>query len=229
MLTELSMLRQSLAMSIYLWTVPWILQKKWIRAGIVILIAATIHTSCLCMLPTLLFPYMTVKHPTRWIIWFVGIVLALKFIDSFAGGIIGFVLQNDALARYEKYVLRETDNVEGSGVVVMLQVVIATSLLWITTKHNDNRRRYMFFTLVYCAAVIMIPFSYIVPLSARIGLYFTQLSLITYILLAQYAKRHKFALILLTLIFCVMIYDFVGHFSSITYGPYYSVYHTILG
>lgn len=227
MLTELSMLRQSLAMSICLWIVPCIIQKKWIRAAIVIFLATFIHASCLCMLITLLFPYLSIKRPLLWILWFLGIIIALRIIDSLAGDIITFFLQSKALEVYEGYMDKDI-KATGSGVVVALQIVIALFLLWTTKKNKADSHQYPFFILSYCAAMIMVQFAYTVVLSMRLSAYFTQLSLITYVPLSQYAKRNILATIMLLLIFGATVYSFIGHFSSETYGEFYSVYHTLL-
>ena len=85
-------LRQFMAVTIILFTVPWIIQKKYVLTILTILIASTMHQSALLMIP-----FVIIAQGEAWnkktLFFMIGALIAVSFVGQFTN-ILNEVLQN---------------------------------------------------------------------------------------------------------------------------------------
>lgn len=222
LLTSLSMLRQALAMHVVVFSLPYILEKRYLIACCIIFLATTFHTSAIAAF--LLIPISFVCHINIKIIVavFLGAFIFCFIAERFVGDILSGVLASNTFERYQGYADDKFNS--GSGLGVALKVFAVIWLLINYAKDNTSK----FLTLVYSLFVALIPFIYTIPLVARIGMYFELISVTTLFPKLTNLKKDVVGFG----IFAVMLYTFISGYFSFFSNPVwrdaFSVYKTIL-
>jgi len=222
LLTGLSMLRQSLAISICMWGIPALIDRRLAVPIICIVIASTIHTSALIMLLVLPLPFLNRINKYLIIIIYLAVIAFLFLFDTTVTTIMSNVLNYDTFERYDIYANEELNI--GTGLGILLKTIIYTYILYIVPK---NDKVLHFFALLAMLSTIFTPFIYVVPLVGRLCFYFTIPSIICY----QVLLRKDFNRPINSTLICLLLYIFIngyfGFFASPVWQPYFSVYHTI--
>lgn len=219
LLTDLSMLRQALAMHIVTWSIPLILDKKFFKAGIIILGASTIHTSAYAALLLLFFSLIKNINAKVIVICFLSIFVLLTAAESLVGDVLKIVFHSENFERYDYY---SGDKVEGGmGLGVMLRVVICAWLLLNYSKTKES----LFFNYAYALCVLTIPFSLSVQMIARIGMYFDLIGIVALQNLMD--KKQIVSIIFLMILFYISFLGYFAFFEIPIWKPYFSVYNTI--
>ena len=174
LLTDLSMLRQALAMHICCWSIPFILNPKFIKSVIIIFLATTFHSSAFVAFLLLVIPFLFRIKPRIIIIVFVSLFCVLMILESVVGDILQLVFANEQFEKYQNY---ENDKViAGSGLGILFQLGLC---VWLLFRHNNNPQN-SFFNISLCIGVLTIPFAFSVQMFSRIGMYFNLIGLISY-------------------------------------------------
>lgn len=221
LLTDLSMLRQALAMHIVAWSIPWILKNKFFKAGLLILLATTMHTSAYAAFILLLFPLIKNLSPKILATGFLIIFFCVYVSSNFVSNVFQFAFQSETFERYEAYSKNVSIN-GGIGLGVLLYIITAFSLLFIYTVKGKS----LFFNYVFSLFVLTIPFSYVIPSVARIGLYFNLIGIVSLQNLL-FQRKNILGLILLIMLFGFIIISYFNFFESPVWKPHFSIYHTI--
>lgn len=219
LLTDLSMIRQALAMHITIWSIPFILKKKYIKTILLLFAATTIHTSA--FISFLLIPLPFLKNKDNRFITAICLVLFLFFYiaEKHTGTILSAILNTDTFERYDIYNIEAK---KGSGLGILLWLFTA---VWLSLKYY-NRNNY-FFILVYWLYIITIPFSITISLIGRISMYFILISLVCYQNFTD-LKKDAIGFILLLGTLYLNLSGYFGFFKSPIWKEAYAVYHTIL-
>lgn len=131
-------LRQCMAVTIIFLATPWIIEKKYIRVLLVILLASTMHQSALIMIPLVL-----IAHGKAWnrrtLVYIVLVILAVTFVGTFTN------VMDDALSgtQYANMVRDYTewkdDGTNPIRALVYSLPAIAAFLMRRTIVRYDNR------------------------------------------------------------------------------------------
>lgn len=220
LLTSLSMLRQAFAMHIVLFSVPFILNKRFIIAGSIILLATTFHTSA--YVAFLLIPLWFVTKVNAKLL---SIIFLLLFVfcfiaKHFVGDILNAILISSSFERYQVY--ENGQIVNGSGLGVVLKLFLAMWLLFNYAKDDNSK----YLTIIYCIYVSFTPFIYAIQMIARVGSFFEFISIPILSKLTN-LKKDFVGFGILTLLILIYVLSYFNFFSSPVWRDAFSVYKTI--
>lgn len=171
MLVGASAMRQFLAMSIFIYSIKYIIEGRSLRFILAIAIAATIHTSALVLLPTyFLRNLITSKKDLRPII-FIGLIAASLFSTFLFNNIVNLGIFN----RYASYMQSNIDLSYGLGFLFNICLFL-TTLYYYQIQRPEVRLLFIISFLVY----LLIPLYSLAPIIARIAFYFSILSIVVY-------------------------------------------------
>ncbi|MEG1916839.1 MAG: EpsG family protein [Muribaculaceae bacterium] len=178
MLTGSSMMRQFLAMCIYIISIDFIVGKRPVYFFLLIILAASFHTSAYILLPTYFVRYLNFEIKPLYLI---VIIPAFYFWSIYAADMFGdtakILMALEDFEKYEVYVGSKTTDALGTGLGVIFANIIAITCLYYSHKLPTNLR---LICLLMLLDLIFIPFASIAPLVGRLGMYFSILSIVIY-------------------------------------------------
>lgn len=158
-----STVRYYFALAIALFTIPYVLKKKWLPFLLMILLASTFHKSALVVIPLYIFASLEWK---RWMLILAGLACTtLFFLQDFYLRLLVLV--------YPTY--RETEYLEGGTSIINIircGAVLVFSLIYYRQAIKDNIRNKFYFYLNLFAFVLYTCASFI-PVISRIGYFLT--------------------------------------------------------
>lgn len=223
---EFSMMRQSLAIAVFLLLFEWILKRKILKTLIVIYFLTTIHSSAIVLFPTAFFGYLPIKGGKVYA-WIVIILFAACFISkTFLTSIFQYMSSIEQVERYyDSYLGSEQLNKFGLGFIVLL-IPFALCMGYLFIK-KDISQKALISILIACLSYIIIPFGQIVQLISRIGFYFTAYSVIA-LPIAYGSIQDQLIKYGLVVIECsILMYIFITFFNNPIWIEHYSNFDTI--
>jgi hypothetical protein len=228
MLIFSSMMRQFLAMCIFILAAEYIIKKQWIFAVILVILASTIHSSALVLIPFVFFGYIGLTLTRKKaIIWF-GIYLLLHFIavELLSDYVFSF-LAIDQFAKYELYIGQEKEGFK-TGFGVIFNLVLYAFLLF-HQEYQSKKMKIIF--LLFATYAFFYVLMDIAPILGRLGYYFSVFSIICYPWLFKVIKEDflKYTLVIVYfIIICKSFFDFfdptgIWHKSFYNYQTIFSV------
>lgn len=225
LLVTSSMMRQFLAMCIFIIAVDYIIKKRWIISILLILLASTFHTSALILLPFAFFGYLNISLTKRKpYIWF-GVYLLLYFLAvELLGDYFNLLLSVEQFERYEVYLNAEKGGF-GTGLGLIFNMIMYFVLL-LHQKYQSYNMKIIF--ILFAVSVFFYLFADIAPLTVRLGYYFSILSIVCYPLMFYVVKNKLIKYIFLSGYIIVVLKGFIDFFDplGIWYKAFYN-YQTI--
>lgn len=160
---SLSTIRYYLALSIALFSIPFVLKKRWLPFILLILIGSSFHKSLLVVLP--LYFLASLKWKKSLLILAGLLCTTFFFFQDFYLRLLVYI--------YPTY--RDTEYLEGGTSIVNIVrcgAVLALSLLYYRQAIQDNERNRFYFYLNLGAFILYTCASFI-PIISRIGYYLT--------------------------------------------------------
>lgn len=220
MLICLSMLRQALAMSIWIFAIQYLIQKRYIKFVILILLASSFHSSALILLSMLVLPLINKLDNNKIAFCFITLFFILKIAESLVGEVLEVVLSLESFDKYSVY----TDNKEESSLGLYVFFLLGVYLWLFLRKDLSSNMRYIL--AISSLMVVLNPFSQIIPLVSRIGLYFMLPAICIFPLLLRSSQLiSKFAFMVYVLFQVKMYFAF---FYNPIWHDYFYVYTTCL-
>jgi hypothetical protein len=220
LLVHSTTMRQMIAILISFMSINFIFEKRFIPFVLCILLAATFHYTSL----TLLFisPFL---FDNRKVSLIFGTFLFSVYLFFFLSGslLIPYFSQLVTLfsERYETYSDKGTAN-SGLGFIFYSSLLLLTLML---DKLQDKKIALFFkLTIVY---FMLMPFTLIIEMSSRIGMYFLPAIVIVYPFIYKTLKSKLAKYAFLSVLMLFTIYQFFQFFYSATYKDYFMEYHTI--
>ncbi len=223
-LIHLSAMRQSIGIAIFLFSLKYILQKKYLKSIALLFLAVSFHASALFLLPILFLSVLVYQKRINSIR--IAVIL-LIFISLF---LCGEILKPTLLTlvkslfghKYLIYLKLSDSKPE------IINIVTYTGLLFVILfYYNKLNDEFKLFANLLIVGFFIIPISFIIPLSIRLAYYFLPLSIVLYPYLTNLIKpiltKQIFVVVVVTVIF-VRLFTFL---NSSTYGPHYERYNTI--
>lgn len=231
MLIGVSMMRQFLAMCIFVQALKFILEKKIIISLILVFLASTFHKSALILLPFVFIGYLNFTITTKKALLIFLIFLLLYFIgNTILSSFFQTLLSNENFSDYENY----TENIKAPSKGPGLGFVFRIFLLLLTLlyqKYQSKEVKIIF--VIYLFNFLFIFFSEIAPMTIRLGYYFRIFEIICFPLLFISVRNFvlKYLLLLSYIIivikeFFIDFYDPSGVFYKkfIFYKTIFSIY-----
>lgn len=221
MLTQVSMMRQAFAMSIFLFSIDFIFRKKVIHYVIFILIASLFHQSALLMLPLLLLGYANFKINKYGLLVFIAIYISTIYFQNFFSDKIT-LLTTTQFDKYEYYIGSKSEI--NSGIGVITQFVFLMTILFSEKKQSrDNSILFKLSALGF----VFIPLSFIVALIGRIGMYLNIITIAVYPLVLVNIKNKIYRYTYTIILMIWTLYGFFEFFSSDVWKFSFNTYQTI--
>lgn len=226
MLTCISMMRQYLAMTIFLISIKYIISGKFVNYLILILTATFIHTSSIVLLPIYFLKNVNLsffdKKSVIYIITFFFIIWYL-YGASLCGDFINSILGIGIFQRYELYALDNTGSISLglSTIIYVLLFYLALSSI----KYAN--REVSILILISLIGLFILPLGVNISLISRLSFYFTYaLIFVTPIIISKIrSKEFQYLMILMMIVFYIK--SFISFFNSPINLETYSKFQTI--
>ncbi len=222
-----SMMRQWLAICIFIFAFRFIRDRKPIRYFIYIMVAITIHSSAVILFPLYFITYLrNVNISFKSLFWFIPL-LVFWFIVSpqWFSNNLDWLLSGDEAEFYAAYTTNssgETDGILGI-IAAFLYPIICLS----QTNKFDSQLRLLIY-LFFCSVFIR-PLGLVVGMVHRLGFYFMVFSIVVFPMVMEKVRkiRLEWVYVLLVIIIVPTLRDFYAFFHSNVWIKTYMHYHTI--
>ncbi len=221
MLINISAMRQSLAIALFLTSIPYIYKKDLIRFLLCIGVAYIFHSSALILLPLYLLGIFNweINKAISFILvaLFASLFLFQKTLVPYLNSFI-----NSYFEKYEIYQGAASTIGTGLGVLYFSALFILV-LYYARFQHMET-------ALVFKITIIsfmFIPLGLLIPLIGRVGMYLVPATIITYPVILMNMKKPAYKIIFVALLVFMTTYIFYQFFISDTYRAGFGTYHTI--
>lgn len=220
MLTHLSAMRQSIAISLFIISIPYIFNRQLIRFVLCILIAYLFHRSAFILLPLYLLGYLNWKINTVTAAIIVSVFISLFLFGKFFLPYLNKLITNN----FEKYEVYQGGAAIGTGLgVIYFSAVFILVLYYERFQHKET-------AVVFKIAIIsflFLPLGLLVQMIGRVGMYLAPSIIIAYPIILKNIKKTIFKAIYITLLLFITTYTFFQFFNSEVFGEAFSKYQTI--
>lgn len=224
-LINFSMMRQGLAIALVLWSYDYICQKKMLPALLILACAPLIHRSSLIMVPFAFWEYLPLKKGSFYVVLYSAIFIILFLSRELLDQIFGVVFQfEDFEYYYEAHGSKTNNSHFGIGFFLnLIPFVVSLRFLGKNDVDNDKKR----LVALACIGTMILPFTQIIALANRLGLYFSVFNLAS-IPYAYDAINNKVAKSTLVIVYVGMLFlEYTIFFQNETFFLSYAKFHTI--
>ena len=221
---SLSMMRQSLAMSIFLIAVHFMMKSNKITSLLITYVASLFHTSALILIPFMFIQYINVKNVKGWIVLCVIASFVLFMGADIVNSVFGAVLDNDSFSMYNSQNNLSGSSTIGLGAILMFFIpfiVFASAL----SEQNLSNNKYVL--LLAMITTVLIPLSMHASLFMRVTFYFNILYLLAIPIALDNTSKSQHRKILIGLYLIGMLLTYFMTINNVTYSKSYSEYMTI--
>ncbi len=224
---NMSMMRQGLAVALFVWALPLVLKHKWIPAILLLLLAASVHTTAIILFPFLILGIWPMKSGKQ-----LGIILLIVFTLLFIyRESIGFLLSpldyfdniSEKLARSENE-YGQLDSFGLGFVIKSIPFLIGIWYLW-NCKQWDSIRSPM--VAVATFGYLFIPLSAQVYMLQRLYIFFQALTIMTIPLTYTEIRNRALRISLFGILILMTIYEYWSFMNADLYKSTFYTYHTI--
>jgi hypothetical protein len=221
MLIQASAMRQSIAISLFIFSIQFITKKEPLKYCICIIIAYFFHSSAIILLPIYLIGVLDVKINTV-----TGLIILLSSIALFLFGnlYLSFIQEtvNSYFPQYQTYFGSKVEIASGAGLVFMGVLF----LFVIYYSQFQNFQTNILFTLTIIGYLV-IPIGLVIAMVSRIGLYFTPVSIVVYPLVINKMRGPFIKFFFIFFIIAFTVYTFLIFFNTEIFKRGYGIYRTI--
>ena len=223
-----SMMRQWLAMCIFVFAFRFIRDKKPILYFICIIVAMSIHGSSKILLPIFFLSYLrNFEFSTKSLLWFVpALVVWFLVAPSLFLSNINVIMGGDEMERFSDYT-------EGSGERYGVLGIVASFLFPIVCISQIKKfdTHYRLLILIFFLSILIRPLGLVIAMVLRLCFYFMIFSIVVFpLVLEKIANtRRDYMIVLLAIIIIPILRDFYAFFHSETWIEKFTEYHTIIG
>jgi transmembrane protein EpsG len=223
MLITASAIRQSIAISIFLLSINYLIDKKILKYLVLITVASFFHKSAFVLYLLIILPYINIKFRLHYVP-----IAIFSFIILVASGdpilyVVQLLVGNMFLA-YETFLL--TDNRGfGGGVMILYYIFIYTIIMFYAI--NDRTKSNLLMYYLALVSLFLLPIIMILPMADRINFYFTPILIAVYPMILTLIKSVLIRFAYLSVIIVQIVYMYYSFFQSNTWIDSYSTYQTI--
>lgn len=227
-LLNMSMLRQGLAISLFVWSFDYIKDHRLIIALLVSFLAWSIHRSAIVLFPFVLLPYVMKKQALAPVFAVIIGALFILFIlaNNVTEGVYNSVLQYVDMQDYSDYYGEDQQSVN-YGIGFIINLIPFLLLLYYLLKGKVSAVWQRILVVLASVSTLIIPFGEIVPMIGRIGMYFSAFSIAAMPIVFKWIPRRNLAYITLFLYVFMTLYGYWNFFHSDVWTRSYKEYHTI--
>lgn len=222
MLIHSSAMRQSLAINLFLLSLPYLIKKKALGYFLFIGLASLFHFSALILAPVYLIGLFNFRIKIS-----AGIALLSIFIFLFIYGKIFLPyierIVSEKIVSYEVYV-----HSGGAELTTGLGVLFLALLLLLTVYYDRFQQgdRALLFKL-NILNLMFVPLGLIIMMLGRIGMYFAPASIAVLPIIVSTSRNRLTKIAVSTALICFTLYGFYQFFQSPIWRDAFMTYHTI--
>jgi len=182
----LSGIRQSIALSLFLVSLIFIVEKKYLYGMLLIFVAATFHNTVIFVIPFVFLSYYNWQKYIYVVLLIFSGLIGLSGILSLQDIFENINIDNSVIIAYKFYVGYAVD--QGANLIGRTMIIIPNSILVLLLLKNNNTN---FYFKLFCFGVILTNLGAGIPMIFR---YFSYLTILQIILIPQmqlYDKKTK--------------------------------------
>ena len=222
MLTHASAMRQSLTINIFLFSLPYIYNKKALRYLLCISLAMLFHTAAIILAPIYLLGVFNwkINKVTATAIYSVFILL---FIYGKAFMPIINQVVSDKFKRYEAYLQSGASELTTGLGVLFLSIILILALYYAQFQNKEYTLLFKLFIL----GMMFIPLSFMLIMLGRIEMYFAPIGITILPIIVSDIKNRLTRVTLVVFIICFTLYGFIQFYKSPIWHDAFITYQTI--
>ncbi len=224
-LLNFSMMRQGLVIAIFLWMWKYIKNRKWFIALLGLIAGSFIHTSAIILIPFAFWGFLRIRNGKFLAIICIILFVTLWVAEDFLNGVFETVIIFEEFQEYANY-MKNAEQVEfGLGFLINI-IPFIVSLYYLSNDRFQSENNHQ---LVALAAVgfMILPFSQIIPLVGRVGMYFTVFSIGAFTMSYSAIKTPLIRYGLVFMFVFMMLYDYWQFFHTGVFAKSYAEFKTI--
>lgn len=228
LLMQASMLRQWLAMALFLLSFEYIIKRKLIQFSILILLAISVHNSAIILFPIYFIPYFSKLNFS-----YKQVILALPLFIAYlywAPTLFSFTLPNvlDSVEKFSSYSIYNTENTIKTNISIVILLSYGIALISLAQMNYANSRMKILIVINFIATLI-IPLNNVLFMVGRLGFYFNLASFAVtpFVIDKLWYKSRLISITILSYIIIYYGYDFFIFFSNKIWMSHYTDFHTI--
>jgi hypothetical protein len=219
-----SAMRQSVAISLFLFAFDYLIQKKPIHYVLVILFASLFHTTSLILLPLIFLSYVKITPKMGYIFLIFLIPFLLLFYSD-------LIIQQSTLFTLLYFGDEYSSYLDTDLSSYKLRIGFALNMIiYIMMFYNFRKTRITWQVITFNLIVLsflIVPLSLSIPLISRINFYFTPFLMIGYSLALSNMKKQNYKLVFIGFIIIFTLYQYFSFFYSDTWSEKFYYYKTI--
>ncbi|MBR4853819.1 MAG: EpsG family protein [Alistipes sp.] len=226
MLTCISMMRQYLAMTIFLIAIKYIITGKFIKYFILILTATFIHTSSIVLLPVYFLRKINLSFLNKKTVVYI-IILFFVIWYIWGAGLFGGMINNLlGLGIFQRYALYANNDTEAISLGFSTVLYVLLFYHGINVIKNSTREEAILI-LIPLIGLLILPLGVNISLISRLSFYFTYALIFVIPIIFDKIKRREIRYLLILMMLAFYINSFISFFNSPTNLGTYSKYQTI--
>lgn len=221
MLVHASAMRQSIAINLFIFAIPYIYKKDFIRYLICIVAGSFFHFSSIVLIPVFFLVFLNWKINNFW-----GSIIFLVFISLFIFGDsispILYEIIGNFFQEYEGYIGTAAELGTGVGVLFLSGL-----LLFIIFYSRYQPKEINILFNIAIIGFMFIPIGLLVAMVSRVSMYFTPVTIVVYPILITKIKKRIQKFVLTFFLIAFTLYSFYSFYNSEIFGKAYGNYKTI--
>lgn len=177
-----SMLRQWLAVCIFLWASEYLIKRKPVQYFLLTACAISIHTTAWVLVPVYFLTYLkpTESFSQKNILFFIIFFIIWSYIiPHFFQSNLSTIVELEEFSYYKNYIDDRTKSTSSSlfGLAsFFIQNYLLTLIVLLQLPNMD--KKYQLISILYCLNVLIIPMKEVLPLIGRLQYYFILFGLV---------------------------------------------------
>lgn len=224
---NMSMLRQGLTITILIFCIPYILEKKWLKSILIFLAFSTVHSSAKFLLPFAFWGYL--KFSTKpWLVPAIyGVVFAIFVVSKdILVQALSLMTSVGEMQEYADVYIKDTDeNSFKLGLGFLINTIPFVASLFYLAKSNDCVHLKIIVALA-CVGTMISPFGQVAQMITRISIYSQAASIVSIPVVYYWLKPHM-RKTLNGIYIAIMLYSYWVFFHSPIWVDHYYTYTTL--
>lgn len=222
MLVQSSAMRQSLAISLFIFSINYIQNKKLIRYIFCIGLASLFHTSALILLPVYLLGVYNFKTNKSTIVTLFVFYIFLYLIGNSLISYIKIFIESYLSQQYE---FSEESGVLGTGLGLIVSSIL---FLFVLIYAEPQTKEDAFLFKISFLGYFIIPIGLVIFVLARMGMYFQIANIVVFpLILKGMKKRTILKTYFVLLVIGITMWGFYRFFQSDVWQESFGTYQTI--
>lgn len=220
------MMRQSLVIFVFLGLWPWIKQRKVVPTLLILLFCSSIHASALVLIPFAFYGFLPLSKPKLLAVIYVTLFVCLWLSKDFLDLIFQSFLRVEEFETLAE-IYAENDEIVSYGIGFIMNLIPFFLTIFYLLKSDVNKKSDVYLVSLAMLSFMVTPFSQIVPLVGRVGIYFDVYKLAAIPIIYSSVNNNIIRIGVLSILIVMCLHGYISFFSSPIWRDAYTEFHTI--